>query len=150
MMATSGNGSTGDELSTDDVGTINIGPGTIDPSEFRPSTPMAAEPDLYVAVLVIESTSDAENYQPLYEESFVLLKAVSEEEAHDKATEYGKQHEAAYRDEHDQLITWTLKRVVEVRPVEDATFDDGTELYSRFFRNYAAYAAFEPLNSDEP
>ena len=37
------------------------------------------------------------------------------------------------------MVSWKLKRVVEVRPVEDATFDDGTEVYSRFFRDYTGY-----------
>jgi hypothetical protein len=139
-------------MSTDPetVGSINIGPGTIDPREYRPSAP-GAQLEFYVAVLLIESSSEASDYQPLYEESFVLLKAESEEEAREKAGEYGKQHEITYHDEHHELISWKLKHVVEVKPLEDATFDDGTELYSRFFRNYTGYRSFEPrLGGEQP
>ncbi|GAB3557046.1 hypothetical protein J2S53_002261 [Actinopolyspora lacussalsi] len=117
----------------------------------RASAFAGAEPEAYVAVLVTESTSDSPDFQPLYEESFVLLTAHSEEEAHEKAREYGKQQEISYHNEHQQLVTWRLKHVVEVKQIEDATFDDGSELYSRFFRNYARYRSFEPtLEGEEP
>jgi hypothetical protein len=134
----------GNDPDSEAVGSIDIGPGTIDPREFRPDA-FAAEREFYVAVLVVESSSDAADYTPLYEESFVLIKAESEAEAREKATDYGKQHETSYQDEHHRLITWKLKHVVEVKQLDDTTFDDGTELYSRFFRNYAGYHSFEPL-----
>ncbi|ASU79876.1 DUF4288 domain-containing protein [Actinopolyspora erythraea] len=128
---------------------INIGG---DPTPGGRSSAFASEePDAYVAVLVTESTSDSPDFQPLYEESFVLLTAHSEEEALEKAREYGKQQEISYHNEHQQLVTWRLKHVVEVKQVEDATFDDGSELYSRFFRDYARYRSFEPtLEGEEP
>jgi hypothetical protein len=145
-MSTPANGA-----DSEGVGSIDIGPGTIDPREFRPSA-FAGEREFYVGVLVIESTSEAADYAPLYEESFVLIKAESQQEAREKAIEYGKQHETSYLDEEHRLITWKLKRLVEVKQLEDATFDDGTELYSRFFRDYSGYESFEPLidNDDEP
>ncbi|MCI2421622.1 DUF4288 domain-containing protein [Saccharopolyspora sp. K220] len=132
----------------DAIGSINIGPGTIDPREFQDNAG-AFELDYYVAVLLLEATSDAAAHQPLYEESFVLLKAESEEEAKEKAAEHGKQQETSYQNENHELITWKLKQIIEVKPLEDATFDDGTELYSRFFRNYSAYNSFEPLTEEE-
>ncbi|GAA2812271.1 DUF4288 domain-containing protein [Saccharopolyspora taberi] len=127
----------------EEVGSINIGPGTIDPRDFQPG-PGAGDPDFYLAVLVTEATTDDGAGGPLYEESFVLLKAESEEEAREKAAEYGKQQETSYRNENDELVSWKLKHVVDVRQVEDATFDDGSELYSRFFRGYQGYRSFEP------
>jgi hypothetical protein len=130
------------------IGSVGIGPGTIDPREFRPET-FSSEPDFYVAVLVTESTSDTEGYQPWYEESFVLVKAESDAEAQEKAIEYGKSMGTSYQDEHHQLITWRLKRIVEVKRVEDATFDDGTELYSRLFRNYAGYESLDALADED-
>ncbi|MBB5153472.1 DUF4288 domain-containing protein [Saccharopolyspora phatthalungensis] len=132
----------------DAIGSINIGPGTIDPREFQADAD-AVELDYYIAVLVLEATSDAANHKPWYEESFVLLKAESEEEATEKAAEHGKQQETSYQNENHELITWKLKKIIEVKPVEDATFDDGTELYSRFFRNYEAYSGFEPLTEED-
>ncbi len=140
-----------DALADEGARSISIGPGTIDPHEHRPGPFARGEPEHYVAVLLVESSSDASGYEPFYEESFVLLTAESADEAQEKAREYGKQHETSYEDEHDRLVTWKLKHVLEVKPVEDATFDDGAELYSRFFRNYSGYRSFEPrLDGEEP
>lgn len=135
-------------MSNPDVGSIDLGSGTIDPRDFAPDE-SAAESEFYMAVLLLESSSESSGHQPLYEESFVLLSAESEEEAAEKAKEYGKQQETSYHDEHHELVSWKLKHVVEVKPVADATFDDGSELYSRFFRNYAGYHSFEPLLGGE-
>ncbi|GAB2733144.1 hypothetical protein GCM10027174_02180 [Salinifilum aidingensis] len=131
------------EAEAESVGSIDIGPGTIDPSEFQvPRRPVS--PDYYVAVLLLRTTSEEEGHRPLYEESFVLLKAESAEEAETKAGDLAKQQQTTYRDENHTLVTWKLERVLEVKPLEDSSFDDGTELYSRLFRDYRAYRAFEP------
>lgn len=129
-----------------DYGTVNIGTGAIDPADFRPSA-FTARTEHYVAVLVVESAPSSG--EPLYQESFVLLTAESQEEAGEKARQYGKQHEVTYPDENHEMVSWKLKRVVEVRPVEDATFDDGTEVYSRFFRDYAGYRSAGFLEDEE-
>lgn len=130
----------------DAIGSIPVGP--IDPRELQQDE-RAVELDHYVAVLLLEATSDAADHEPLYEESFVLLKAESEEEAAEKAAEFGKQQETSYEDEHHRTVTWKLTEVVEVKPLEDATFDDGSELYSRFFRNHQAYRSLGTLTGDE-
>lgn len=129
------------------VGSINIGPGTIDPRDFqRRAESIELEP--YVAVLLLEATSDAPDHEPLFEESFVLLTAENAEEAVEKAREYGKQQESSYTDENNNPVSWKLRQVVEVKPVEDATLDDGSELYSRFFRNQRAYAELDTLTDE--
>ncbi|WP_344924707.1 DUF4288 domain-containing protein, partial [Saccharopolyspora gregorii] len=60
----------------------------------------------------------------------------------EKAVDCGKQQAASYPNEDGEIVTWKFKELVEVKKVEDATFDDGSELYSRFFRNYTAYRSF--------
>lgn len=131
--------------SSDGFGSIPVGPPSVSAPDMDSS-----EQELYVAVLVLESSSEEAGHTPLYEESFTLVKATTEDEAREKAVEYGKAQEASYHNENDQLITWKLKQVVDVAPVEDATFDDGSELYSRFFRNYESYRGFELLrNTDD-
>ncbi|MER2091909.1 MAG: DUF4288 domain-containing protein, partial [Saccharopolyspora rectivirgula] len=89
------------------------------------------------------------DYRPLYEESVVLLKAETEEEAQQHARELGKQQEAVYEDENHKQVKCRLKQVVEVRKLEDPSFTDGTELYSRFFRNYSAYRSLELLAEED-
>jgi hypothetical protein len=104
---------------------------------------------LYVAVLVSESSSDAPDHVPLYEESFVLLRAASHEEAAERAHALGEREQASYRNESGETITWTLKHVVDVSDVVDDTLDDGATVYARHFRAYDAYRRFEPLLSGE-
>jgi Domain of unknown function (DUF4288) len=107
------------------------------------------EPSCYVAVILYESSSDVPEYQPLYQESFVLLKATSLEEAEAKALAYGTQEQVSYQNENRETIRWSLKQVIDVNSVLDDELDDGSELYARHFRNYEAYCAFEPLLSGE-
>lgn len=132
----------------DETGSIDIGSGSIDPRDFQAQR-VSARAEHYLAVLVHEATSEAPGHVPFYEESFVLLKAESRQEAAEKANSLGKQQEASFDDEQHRPVTWKLKQVVEVKPVEDDTFDDGSELYSRFFRNYEAYRGMDPLTEDE-
>ncbi|MFF4101922.1 DUF4288 domain-containing protein [Streptomyces sp. NPDC001903] len=105
----------------------------------------------YVAVLVCaaEAAPTADGRRPLYRESFVLLTAGTEDEARSKARSHGEGMETSYRNEKGELITWTFRQLVDVAEVPDERVGDGTELYTRHFRNFAAYTAFEPLLSGE-
>jgi hypothetical protein len=105
---------------------------------------------MYVAVLLTEATSEAAGHEPLYAEDFVLLSADNEEEARAKALARGKAQETSYRNENGELISWKLLHVVDVNEVLDTPLHDGADLYSRHFRDYRAYRAFEPLLSAEP
>lgn len=53
--------------------------------------------------------------------------------------------ETCFQNAEGQTIHWKLKRVVDVSRVLSDVLDDGAELYSRHFKNYEAYHAFEPL-----
>ncbi|MBD2596421.1 DUF4288 domain-containing protein [Nostoc spongiaeforme FACHB-130] len=106
----------------------------------------------YIAIILYKSSSDQPDYQPLYQESFVLIKATSLEAAKAKAVEYGKNESVSYKNENGETITWSLQQVVDVNLVLDDDFDsseDGVDLYTRHFRNYEAYQSFEPLLSNE-
>ncbi|MFD8790977.1 DUF4288 domain-containing protein [Streptomyces vinaceus] len=117
----------------------------------------------YVAVLVHVAEAEAEakaeveaeaeaasgRRAPLYRESFVLLTARSEDEARSKARAHGASMETSYRNERGEPVTWTLRQLVDVAEVPDDRLGDGAELYTRHFRDFAAYTAFEPLLSGE-
>ncbi|MFI5801626.1 DUF4288 domain-containing protein [Streptomyces sp. NPDC051561] len=105
---------------------------------------------MYVAVLLTEATSEAVGHEPLYAEDFVLLSADNEEEARAKALARGKAQETSYANENGDLITWKLLHVVDVNEVLDTPLHDGADLYTRHFRDYRAYRAFEPLLSGKP
>jgi hypothetical protein len=101
--------------------------------------------DYYIAVIVYESSSDALDYTPTYEESFVLLQAGSEQEAQSKAHAFAAQRGGSFANAVGQKIAWSLKKVVDVNRTLSDKLADGTELYSRHFKDYEAYKAFEPL-----
>jgi hypothetical protein len=106
----------------------------------------------YIAIILYKSSSDALDYQPLYQESFVLIKAASLEEAKIKALNYGKNESVSYKNENGETITWTLQQVVDVNSVlydDIDSSEDVVDLYTRHFRNYEAYQSFEPLLSQE-
>ncbi|MFK0044141.1 DUF4288 domain-containing protein [Streptomyces sp. NPDC090741] len=105
----------------------------------------------YVAVLVCvaEAAAASGSQAPLYRESFVLLTARTEDEARSKARAHGEGLETSYRNEKGELITWTFRQLVDVAEVPDDSLGDGAELYTRHFRDFAAYTAFEPLLSGE-
>ena len=107
------------------------------------------EQSFYIAVIIYESSSDIPDYQPLYEECFVLIRAISLEEAKKKALSHAQKQEGSYQNPYEQTITWFIKQIVDVNNVLYDIGEDVTELYARHFRNYEAYCSFEPLLSKE-
>lgn len=106
----------------------------------------------YIAIILYKSSSDRPDYQPLYQESFVLIKSTSLESAKEKALNHGKNESVSYTNENGETITWSLQQVVDVNSVLYDDFDlseDCVDLYARHFRNYEAYHSFEPLLSKE-
>ncbi|MEO7021315.1 MAG: DUF4288 domain-containing protein [Ktedonobacteraceae bacterium] len=101
----------------------------------------------YIAIILYEASSDAPDYTPLYQESFVLLQAHSAEEARQKAFLHAQHEQISYPNEYNEQISWSFKQIIDVSPVLSETFNDGSELYARHFRDYQAYRLFEPLLS---
>jgi hypothetical protein len=105
--------------------------------------------NIYVAVLVYESSSSSPSYKTLFEETFMLVKAGSVEEARQKTQQYADTHVSMFKNEAGDSITWQLKHIVDVNQVLYDVDLDGVEIYARHFRNYKAYKEFEPLLSGE-
>ncbi|MEO1339727.1 MAG: DUF4288 domain-containing protein [Cyanobacteria bacterium J06635_13] len=98
----------------------------------------------YIAVILYKSSSDSED-QPLYQECFTLIKASSIEEAHKRTEDYAKKAKCSYTAEDGRTISLSLERIVDVNNVLYNDFQNGTDIYARHFRNFAAYSSFEPL-----
>ncbi|WP_019499924.1 DUF4288 domain-containing protein [Pseudanabaena sp. PCC 6802] len=105
--------------------------------------------NIYVAVLIYESSSESPQYKMLFEESFMIIKASSLEEAKQKTHQYANDRTSTFKNESGVSITWSLKHVVDVNQVLYDVNTDGAEIYARHFRNYQAYSEFEPLLSGE-
>src|SRR5262245_6148498 len=99
----------------------------------------------YVAVLLSESSSDSSTYVPLYNETIAIVAAESPAEAQAKALNLGRRNEMEFLNKYGEKVTWRFRKVVDVAPLLAQELCDGTELYSRHFRDIHAYEAFEPL-----
>jgi hypothetical protein len=103
---------------------------------------------IYAALLLYASTSSAEDYEPLYDETVTLVRATSTEHAAQRAREFARSRQTSYENEQGETITWSLMHLIDVSAISDP-LDDGAEIYTRHFRNYEAYRAFEPMLSGE-
>ena len=103
----------------------------------------------YAAVIVYESASLAAGYRPLYEETITVVRAESSDQAWDNARRFAESREATYKNENNETITVSLKKIVDVSAIVD-DLDGEAEVYTRHFRDYSAYESFEPLLSGEP
>lgn len=98
----------------------------------------------FVAVILYESSSNTPNYEKLYEESFILLKAESLKEAEEKAEVVAQLEQSQYQNEFGETITWSMKQIIDVNWIGGSEPTDGATIYSRHFRNFMAYQQFEP------
>src|SRR5215831_1972083 len=93
-------------------------------SEDQVSTDKTAPGPFFIAVILYESKCSGEGYRPLYEESFVLISAASEDEAREKAHTYAEDQQSTYQNEQGETITWSVKHVVDVSSVLSDDFVD--------------------------
>lgn len=103
------------------------------------------ETKYYSAAVVFESNNPAPDYDTLYEEQVILLRATSQAEAEAKVRQYAEDGKHSYQNIYGETITITPKRILTVYEsfYELSELEKGTEVYSRFFRDYAAYEGFE-------
>ena len=105
---------------------------------------------LFFAIYIAQSSSDSLDYKPLYAESFILIKAISLEQAQEIALNYTKQEECSFKNEKGETITWSFKEIIDVNNILSENLEEEvTDLYTRHFRNYKAYCEFEPFLSKE-
>ncbi len=101
----------------------------------------------YVAIAIRESTSASPEYTTLYEETTLLVKAVSVEDATAKAVKY-------FRNEHTYIsaagfrITTKMLKIEDVNEILGIVDDDIEEINARFFRDYEAYNKFREMLDD--
>ncbi|MFD9888736.1 DUF4288 domain-containing protein [Amycolatopsis sp. NPDC059027] len=103
----------------------------------------------FVAVVLYESTSDSPDYRTLYREDFVLVFARDEEEARETARQRAERESGSHHNERGELITLSLKHIVDVAPALDDDLGRGGDLYARHFTDIDAYRRFEPLLSEK-
>jgi len=61
---------------------------------------------------------------------------VSENAAKRKTAEHGRAAEHEYRNQAGELVRWSFKQVERVCEIEEGVPKNGTELFSRFFKEF--------------
>lgn len=98
----------------------------------------------YVAIVLLESSSEDKGYTPLYDETTILISANSLEEAKKKATSYGKENYTKFKNKYGMEIEWKFRKVVDVNDIlHDSFKDDVVEIYSRHFNDISSYECIE-------
>ncbi|HFK1425259.1 MULTISPECIES: DUF4288 domain-containing protein [Bacillus cereus group] len=99
---------------------------------------------MYVVKLLFESVHSGEpdptkmdehyeeNHDTLFEESIILVKAHSLEEAHALGEQIAIQSEHTYDNMYGEQVTWTFRKLLHVFELDDTPFETGKELYARF------------------
>jgi len=99
------------------------------------------KPKWFTVALLYESVIEGEpinldkeydSSNNVYEESHLLVKAVSSEEAIALGEKIGYENEHHYKNQYDQTVYWKLVKVLDCFELLDEEFKTGTELYSRF------------------
>ncbi|CAM3970473.1 DUF4288 domain-containing protein [Bacillus luti] len=100
--------------------------------------------NMYAVKLLFESVHSGEpdptkidehyegDHDTLFEESIILVKANSLEEAHVLGEKLAIQSELTYENVYEEKVTWKFRKVLHVFELNDTSFETGTELYARF------------------
>ncbi|MED2793843.1 DUF4288 domain-containing protein [Bacillus wiedmannii] len=73
-----------------------------------------------------------ESHDTLFEESIILVKANSIEEAYELGEKIAIHSEESYDNMYGEQVTWTFRKVLHVFELDDTPFETGKELYARF------------------
>src|SRR5688572_21159508 len=83
-------------------------------------------------ILMEASHPDGHSEPKLFEDSVVLLRAGSIEEAATKATRQGKKAEHSYKNAEGETVRWEFREVLDVVEVLDAELVEGSEVYHHY------------------
>ncbi|WP_242229209.1 DUF4288 domain-containing protein [Bacillus cereus group sp. BfR-BA-01329] len=101
---------------------------------------------MYAVKLLFESVHSGEPNPPkidedyekdrdtLFEESIILVKASSLEEAHALGEQIAIQSEHMYDNMYGEQVTWTFRKLLHVFELDETPFETGKELYARFLQ----------------
>ena len=95
----------------------------------------------YIGFVVEKSSVDNPDYEPLYMETTVLVRAASEDEARSKLEDATATH--SYKNGYDETVTWSLVEVNDVQRVLWDDLEDITEIGARTFADYDSYRGYK-------
>lgn len=87
-----------------------------------------------VKTLMISIMENVPEDVPLFDESLMLVKASSQEEAQKKAEKLcRKLYENEYKNGDGETVKWKFVKIIEVSDLGKKTLRDGVQIYSRLF-----------------
>jgi len=82
----------------------------------------------------------------LFEERIVLLGAVDEVNAWQRAMQLGPSLDEQYINAEGNQVVWTFERVLEVKVILEDQLGDGVEVFHRFLREDEVKSLAKPLS----
>lgn len=99
---------------------------------------------MYYSVSLFYKSERTDSKPSLWEERIILVSAVDESEAEEKAQKKAKEYESTFVTSGSVKIEWKLYQVERVHAIDDA-IEDGVELFSRFLRAAEAESILTPF-----
>lgn len=88
-----------------------------------------------------------DSQSPLWEERIVLVSAIDEKEAKEKATALATEYESEFTVSGGAKVKWNFHQIERVFSIDD-NLQDGAELFSRFLRNDEAESILTPFDDE--
>ena len=104
---------------------------------------------MWFGVSLLYKSSEPLNAQgiPLFEERIVLLSAVDEANAWQRAVQLGPSLDEQYINAEGNQVVWTFERVLEVKVILEDQLGDGVEVFHRFLREDEVKSLAKPLST---
>lgn len=107
---------------------------------------MSNDSQMYIAVIVSESTVDNPDVNLYYQECFTLIKASSLEEAKEKAVNHATNTiNTSYLNLYNESVTWVVKEISTVTNILEDNLDLHTEAVDLYVRGFEDYKAYQSL-----
>ena len=102
---------------------------------------------MYYSVNLMYRSERGDSQSPLWEERIILVSAIDEDEAKDKAEKHARENESEFTAADGVNIKWVFYQIERVFPI-DGDIEDGVELFSRFLRQSEAESLLTPFNDN--
>lgn len=100
---------------------------------------------MYYSVNILFKSERCDAEAPLWEEQIILISALNETEAKEKAEIYAMEQQVDFDTTGDVKIKWKYHQIERVFLIDD-DLEDGTELFSRFLRNSEVESLLTPFD----
>ena len=100
---------------------------------------------MYYSANILFKSEGSDTEEPLWEERILLVAALDELEAEEKARNYAIKNEVEYKVTGNASVVWKFYQIERVYLIDDE-LEDGAELFSRFLRNSEVESLLTPFD----